>query len=46
MFSASTPSNPFIPQDSWLFFLSMNRQPFGFTRKLLTSLEIFDSHAS
>jgi hypothetical protein len=26
MFSASTPSNPFIPQDPWLFFLSMTKE--------------------
>ena len=32
MFSASTPSNPFIPQDPWLFFLGMNKQPLGFIR--------------
>ena len=32
MFSASTPSSPFIPEDRWLFFLSMNRQPLGFIK--------------
>ena len=32
MFSASTPSSHFIPEDRWLFFMSMNRQPLGFIK--------------
>jgi hypothetical protein len=32
MFSASTPSSPFIPEDRWLFFMSINKHQLSFIK--------------